>query len=539
MRRLVSLAALGLLFAAGPARAADAPPAGTWKLHVPLAPNQDVTFLLAFAEAGGKWGGEYLAGSQPLRGEPKLDGVAVNGPHVRFTLRLADRDFVSFDGMAAKDGKKIDGSISLFGAPPLLTELRPSKLKKLDDPFALARENLAQAEDGPALFDAAFDVLGQAAAKKLTPDEVRGIAEKATRAAGAYGPRWERAVTLRLASALLSQEGMAEVALAQARRAERMIADDDDPATVLNTLELLARGLTLAGKPDEARPFLARVAKLEARDYQDYVKAHPPFKADEFKGRAGKSDRAVLVEILSGAECPPCVAIDLAGDVVLKTYKPTEAIVLNYHYHVPGPDPLTGPDGAERVEVLARQLREPGFPVVFVDGRVGPRSGGPLAAAEAKYRELRKLIDADLEKPAGAKVALTATKQDGWALKAVVSGLEAPGDKTVLRFVLAEDRVRYKGGNGLRYHHMVVRAMPGGSRGFPLTKKAQEHTVTVDPAKVRESLAKYLDTVAKSEVGDFPSPDRPLELKALKAVAFVQNDATGEVLQAAQIDLEK
>ncbi len=40
-----------------------------------------------------------------------------------------------------------------------------------------------------------------------------------------------------------------------------------------------------------------------------------------------------------------------------------------------------------------------------------------------------------------------------------------PGRKGhLLRFVLAEDRIRYTGGNGLRYHHMVVRAIPGGAR---------------------------------------------------------------------------
>ena len=60
-----------------------------------------------------------------------------------------------------------------------------------------------------------------------------------------------------------------------------------------------------------------------------------------------------------------------------------------------------------------------------------------------------------------------------------------PGEKMMLRFVLAEERVRYTGGNGIRYHHMVVRSMPGGAKGFALTKKTAEQTVTIDPDAVR------------------------------------------------------
>ncbi len=107
----------------------------------------------------------------------------------------------------------------------------------------------------------------------------------------------------------------------------------------------------------------------------------------------------------------------------------------------------------------------------------------------------------------------------------------------MLRFALAEERVRYTGGNGIRYHHMVVRSMPGGQKGFALTKKTAEQTVTFDPEEVRKALGKYLADFEKNE-GDFPRPDRPLALKNLKLIAFVQNDDTREILQAVQVDVE-
>jgi hypothetical protein len=58
----------------------------------------------------------------------------------------------------------------------------------------------------------------------------------------------------------------------------------------------------------------------------------------------------------------------------------------------------------------------------------------------------------------------------------------------------------------------------------------------IDDEAVRAELVKYLAGVPKTE-GPFPRPDRPLGLANLKLVAFVQNDATREVLHAVQADL--
>jgi len=47
-----------------------------------------------------------------------------------------------------------------------------------------------------------------------------------------------------------------------------------------------------------------------------------------------------------------------------------------------------------------------------------------------------------------------------------VSGLTKPGDDARLRLVLVEESIRYVGGNKLRFHHQVVRALPGGVKGY-------------------------------------------------------------------------
>lgn len=529
---LLSVCSLSLAVAADPV-----PPAGFWKLNLPAGDGEEITLMLAFTEQDGKWIGDYLTASRELRAQPKFKSLKVNGDSVQFALEFGGREFVSFDGLLSKDRKKLSGSMSLLGGKLALVDLYPTKLKKLDDPFELARETLAQVESGPQLFEAAIEVLARAGAKKVPAEEIRTILDRANKAAVPYGSRWEREVALRLADALAGQDGLGELAVVQAKRAERLLTDDVDSATRIKVLDAVTKALTRAGKPDEAKPYAAQIAKLEARDFAEYARTLP-IKIEPFPGRKAKSDRAVLVEVFTGAECPPCVAVDLAFDGLHKTYKPSDVILLQYHIHVPGPDPLTSPDSMKRVEeYYADQVR--GAPTIFIGGKLGPAGGGPAAAAEGKYLAFRKEIDAGLEKPAGAKLGLSIARGEkgGFTAKATVADLEMPGDKMSLRFALAEERVRYTGGNGVRYHHMVVRSMPGGTKGFPLTKKTAEQSVSFDPEMLRKDLNKYLDDFAKNE-GPFPRPDRPLAMKNLKLIAFIQNDATREILHAVQVDVD-
>lgn len=532
MIRLVAAATLTALLLA--TATAQGPPAGRWKFRLDEQ-GGTVTFLFSFSQSDGKWVGDFLSASAQLKQEPKFTTVQVAGDNLKFTLAFGDQEFLSFDGVVAKDGKKVAGSVSQFGGPLRVTELLPSQLKKLDDPIELARENLAQMEAGPELFAAGYAVLGQAAAKKLPAEEVRGVVDRLVKASAGYGPRWERSVALRLATTLAGQEGHAAVALDQARRAERMLADDSPAPLQMEVYGTLVRVAEKAGKPDEAKKYTAMVQKLEARDFAEFAKTALGFPTEEFKGRKGKGDRAVLVEVFTGTECAPCAAVDLAAQGLIRSFKPTEAIVLEYHLPVSGPDPLMSQDGLERFESYGLRAA----PSVRVNGKAGPPVPGPAEQAEEKYKQMRKLVEEPLESAAPVKLALTVTpgEKGVTTAKATVNDLEAPGERTVLRFALVEPRVRFAGQSGVRYHANVVRAIPGGVKGFPLTKKSHEQTVTIDKAEVRAKLDKFLDDFAKQE-GEFPKPDRPLALDNLKLVALVQNDVTGEVLQAVQVDFK-
>jgi hypothetical protein len=533
-----TLLAVAFALVALPSPAADpVKPTGNWKFR--FVERQTVTFLLAFAEEDGKWVGDFI-GSDPqlqFKAPPKVSNVQVKGEVVKFGVQIDGEEAFNVEGVLAKDGKKISGSVSKFGGPLEVTDLYPSKLKKLTDPVELAREDFAQLDGGQPLFDAGFVVAKAAAEKKLTADDARGIADRLTKAAAGYGPRWEMDVAVKLADAFAAQDGFAEVALAQARRAERMLADDAPVSAQMDVTGVVERALVKAGKADEAKKYAATLVKLEARDAADYAKSTLTFDTPEFKGRKAKGDRVALVELFTGAECPPCVAMDVAFDGLVKTYKSADVVLLQYHIHVPGPDPLTSEAGMERgVTLFGERLSAP---TALVNGKPVSRGGGDMKAAAKKYKDLCEAIDEQLEKPAAVKLALSVAKADkGLTATAKVTDLAKPGDKVALRFAVTEERVRYPGGNGVRFHHHVVRAMPGGAKGFPLAKKDHEQAVAVNVEDIRGGLTKYLDAFAK-EQAEFPRPDRPLALKNLKLVAFVQDDASGEVLNAVQVELDK
>jgi hypothetical protein len=524
-------AALGgcLLLAASAAGAADNSPAGTWKLSFPTPPDGRLTFLIMLSESDKGWIGDLLGTSEQMRVEPTIEKIVVKDDSVSFDVKLGPST-LSFDGKLAKDGKKIRGSFAV-GGNTILVDLVPSKLKNLSDKFALAKETLEQADGGQEYFDAAFNVLAQATTKKMMPDDVRALADKTAKLAEGYGPRWQRAAALKIASALADQEAFAPVVLEQARQAERMLRADEDSTVQMQVLSELAAIFKKAKKADELKPIEARLIKLEARDFAEYAKKNPPFKPDEFKGRKNKSSRVVLVEEFIDCNVATCVAAELAGDAIQMRYKPTEVALLQYHVPTGGLDPLTNREAIERT----RAYKIMALPMVFFSGKRDDTGKGSANAAKAKFGSFCETIDELLEKPAGAKLQLSATqKGNEISIKASVSELANPGATVFLRFALTEDRVRFLGANGLRYHQNVVRAMPGGVKGVALEKKASDHTATVDLTTLREGLVKFLDEITDGDAKDFP-----LVLRNFHVTAFVQDDASGDVLQAAQVEVEE
>ena len=59
----------------------------------------------------------------------------------------------------------------------------------------------------------------------------------------------------------------------------------------------------------------------------------------------------------------------------------------------------------------------------------------------------------------------------------------------------------------------------------------------IDITELRQNLSKYLDSAGKEQ--PFPDKQRPMRFRNLSVVAFIQNDATQEVLQAVQVPVRE
>lgn len=518
----VALLAL-LLVLPGSAPAADPNLAGNWKLTVLDQGEQPTLYILKVENKDGKWAGSVAANSDDVP-EGEVNELSVTADRVFVSIKVGDNSFFTFEGRPpTQPGASVRGSFNI-GRNLFPAQLEPTKLSTLDT-FELNKEVVEKGVNELRFFNAAVALLESAEEKKAKPEEIRGWAEKAFKNADVWGPRWQRYMATRIAQALLAQDEQAELAVTYARRAERLLDARDTAGTRFNVLNAVAAALKKAGKMDEAK-------ELEAKLDQTDISPKP----DKYAGRKEKSDRAVLIELFTGAQCPTCVGAGLALDGLLKTYKPSEVIVLSYHLHGNGPDPLTNQDTFDRAEEYGEVVEA--TPTVVLNGRPLSRFGGTIDEAPDLYRGIRRLIDSRLEEAPKASLKLTATQKGSKInIATEVSDLLRTGEGVRLHVALVEPAVRYVGSNKLREHHQVVRAMPGGVKGVALTEKATKKTFTVDLDELRGKLNKYLEDFAKKAEAKFPSAERPMDLKNLKVVAFIQDAQTLEVLQAVQADV--
>jgi hypothetical protein len=344
---------------------------------------------------------------------------------------------------------------------------------------------------------------------------------------------------------LAGDDALASQAESRANALELKVATDAEKALPANATPeqkgaaaaQLAAAARKAGKADVASEAEARAKTIEAQLDEEYPKKNPPLKAETFAGRKdAKADRVVVMELFTGAECPPCVPADVAFDALPETYKTTELIALQYHLHIPGPDPLTNRDSVARSEYYGVG----GTPSTYFNGKDMAGGGGRgRMDASRKYGEYRKVIDDALEAKAPAKIDLDAKLVgDEIRIRANAELQDAANGKGKprLRFALIEEMVRYPGGNGLRFHHHVVRGLPGGVDGKEIANGRGAAEATVNLTELRSAQDGYLDEYQTERPFGHPRP--AMDLKHLSVVAFVQDDSDKNILHAVIFPLD-
>jgi hypothetical protein len=515
---------------ARPALADDAPLQGSWKL-VLLANGEHEFAIFKVIEKDDKTTATVVDADETLekgavKGVERKDGM--------LTITLTD---TTFKGGLVKDGRdagRFLGTIKFRGGllPARLETTDKSKvvgrkpsplfskfteIRKESDPKSRIKklEEAIQGNQGDPI-NAFFyaELLRSAEAAGLEAEKVADVIKHWTEEAKPYGDEWKNEVRLRALKLIASRKNFAKLTVELAQEADKLLTEEA-LETKETVVEFLTRAARATGMEELARESEARRAKLGQQLDEEFRRKVPHFTPASYSERQNKkADRVVLMELFTGAQCPPCVAADVGFDALLKTYKPADFIGLQYHLHIPGPDPLTNRGSIARQKYYGSEI--PGTPSTFFNGRSEAGGGGSMGDSQEKYNEYRAIIDKSLETIKRANIAVSATRAGG-QIKIIASAEvtenfidQAAGSETskisgkekskeervnskrVLRLALTEESIHYVGGNRLRYHHHVVRALPGGADGKELKDGKGKTEVTLTLAELKLDLEKYL-----------------------------------------------
>jgi hypothetical protein len=232
------------------------------------------------------------------------------------------------------------------------------------------------------------------------------------------------------------------------------------------------------------------------------------------------------------------VGAGLAFDAAQERYTRQDLIVLNYHVHIPAPDPMVNPATLKRQAFYGVRSS----PSYFFDGDADGGGGSAENAKSIFDSKVGPTVEKHLAEPPGARIRLQAKASGSTVkVKADVSKVTSKSDKLRLQIALAEDMVTYSGENGERFHPMVVRSMAldaKSEQGFALKPaKGGSFEYTFDVAKaVADAKAHLEDYETNTRKGEYTFRQKKHDITGrFVVVAFVQDEETKAVLQSVYV----
>ena len=249
--------------------------------------------------------------------------------------------------------------------------------------------------------------------------------------------------------------------------------------------------------------------------------------------------KTVLAELFTGSEFRPCQAADIAYNKLLERYDRSDLTILEYHLHIPKPDPMANSD----TELRSKYYGVNSTPTSIIDGTNVMNSGGQNIAARSKFAVHADAIDHVLNTPAKASIKITAKMRRSKVSFAVSASVNSVRKSYRLRVALAEDEIRYQGANGISEHRYVVRKMMRGAGGASFNQKGKAvvkdaFTVSSIEEQLENYINKYERDLQKPEPA-FKEKKFELDPKQLYLVAFVQDDATRKILQSTIVRVKR
>ncbi len=260
--------------------------------------------------------------------------------------------------------------------------------------------------------------------------------------------------------------------------------------------------------------------------------------------RTTPGGKVILAELFTGAECGPCVSSDLAFDALSEYYPRTALAIVEYHVHIPGPDPMTTDDAWDRYTWYEGQ----GTPTVIIDGRESIIGGGPKTVTKNRFSVYRYAIGKfEPEKPRATISLAAALRNDTVTVQVSVQRVGKNAvQQAALHIALLERSVDYTGANGIARHAFVMRRMFDGAQGTALSfqRSAERITRSLSLAEVEAAIKNSLDNPTAQRSWSYRRPftgwrARPerLDRSNLAIVVWVQDMGTKEVLQAVYREL--
>ena len=311
-----------------------------------------------------------------------------------------------------------------------------------------------------------------------------------------------------------------------------------------NALNAYVSGLYAFEAPNVKAAALSILPKLNLNDtdltnlVDKKQKELTSFKPEKIKFK--NNGKVLLAELFTGAECGPCQSADVAYDNLAECLPRTSLAILEYHLHIPGPDPMTNPDTWSRYMFYGANF---GTPTAIIEGKELITGGGPRFLASNRFNLYKYALSKYAPVKSTASFSGTA-KLNGDIINVLLKVKGKITDSNdVIHVALIEKTVNYTGSNTIDKHRFVVRNLMFGGNG---TSAASPIISGIFDVKTIETgLKNYLDDPTKhpSWRPGFGAPswrERPdkLDRKNLAVVAWIQNSVTREIVNSYFIDVK-
>ena len=253
----------------------------------------------------------------------------------------------------------------------------------------------------------------------------------------------------------------------------------------------------------------------------------------------------------------------LAFQAALDRYSRKELVLLNYHVHIPQPDPMVNPSTLAR-EKFYDVTSSPSY---LFDGERDGGGGSADGARQLLETKIDPILAKHMDVPPEAAIALKASAAGSTVkVAASVSKVTSKSEKLKVQIALVENRVNYSGENGMRIHEMVVRSLavppapkpakadpkaeapkpgaPPETTGFALKPgSGGTFEYTFDLVKAVADARAHLEDFEANSPGSrwgkyaFRKKMNDIDGKTLSVVAFVQDETTMKILQAVYVKL--